>query len=41
MPMVRRIVLSRVGAHPAADNLIEEALVRVLVRAGAYRAGNA
>ena len=30
MPMVRRIVLSRVGAHPAADDLIQETLVRVL-----------
>ena len=30
MPMVRRIVLSRVGGHPAADDLIQETLVRVL-----------
>jgi serine/threonine-protein kinase RsbT len=30
MPMVRRIVLSRVGAHSAADDLIQETLVRVL-----------
>ena len=30
MPMVRRIVLSRVGAHPAAEDLIQETLVRVL-----------
>ena len=30
MPMVRRIVLARVGAHPAADDLIQETLVRVL-----------
>lgn len=28
--MVRRIVLSRVGAHPAAEDLIQETLVRVL-----------
>jgi RNA polymerase sigma factor (sigma-70 family) len=30
MPMVRRIVLARVGAHPAADDLVQETLVRVL-----------
>ena len=30
MPMVRRIVLARVGRHPAADDLIQEILVRVL-----------
>jgi serine/threonine-protein kinase RsbT len=30
MPTVRRIVLSRVGANPAADDLIQETLVRVL-----------
>ena len=30
MPMVRRIVLARVGAHPSADDLIQETLVRVL-----------
>jgi RNA polymerase sigma factor (sigma-70 family) len=30
MPMVRRIVLSRVGAHPAAEDLVQETLVRVL-----------
>jgi serine/threonine-protein kinase RsbT len=30
MPMVRRIVLSRVGGHPAADDLVQETLVRVL-----------
>lgn len=30
MPMVRRIVLSRVGPHPAADDLVQETLVRVL-----------
>ena len=30
MPTVRRIVLSRVGANPAADDLIQETLVRVV-----------
>lgn len=30
LPMVRRIVLARVGAHPAADDLIQETLTRVL-----------
>jgi len=31
MPMVRRIVIARVGRHPAAEDLIQETLVRVLV----------
>ena len=30
MPMVRRIVLARVGQHPSADDLVQETLVRVL-----------
>lgn len=30
MPVVRRIVAARVGAHPAADDLVQEILVRVL-----------
>lgn len=30
IPMVRRIILSRVGGHPAADDLVQEVLVRVL-----------
>ena len=30
MPMVRRIVLARVGQHPSADDLVQEVLVRVL-----------
>lgn len=30
IPMVRRIVGARVGAHPAAEDLVQETLVRVL-----------
>lgn len=30
VPMVRRIVLARVGGHPAAEDLVQEILVRVL-----------
>jgi serine/threonine-protein kinase RsbT len=30
MPMVRRIVVARVGQHPSADDLVQEVLVRVL-----------
>lgn len=30
IPMVRRIVLARVGAHPAAEDLVQETLARVL-----------
>src|SRR6185436_6627286 len=30
IPMVRRIVGARVGGHPAADDLVQETLVRVL-----------
>jgi len=30
MPIVRRIVIARVGRHPAAEDLIQETLVRVL-----------
>ena len=33
LPMVRRIVLTRVGQHPAAEDLIQETLVRVLAAA--------
>ncbi len=33
MPMVRRIVIARVGRHPAAEDLIQETLVRVLAAA--------
>lgn len=32
--MVRRIVLARVGGHPAADDLVQETLVRVLAASG-------
>jgi serine/threonine-protein kinase RsbT len=30
IPMLRRIVLARVGAHPSAEDLVQETLVRVL-----------
>ena len=30
IPMVRRIVGARVGSHPAADDLVQETLIRVL-----------
>lgn len=30
LPMVRRIVMSRVGSHPAGEDLIQETLTRVL-----------
>lgn len=30
LPMVRRIVRARVGSHPAAEDLVQETLVRVL-----------
>jgi len=30
LPLVRRVVLARVGGHPAADDLVQETLVRVL-----------
>jgi RNA polymerase sigma factor (sigma-70 family) len=30
IPMVRRIVLARVGSHPAAEDLVQETLTRVL-----------
>jgi DNA-directed RNA polymerase specialized sigma24 family protein len=34
IPMVRRIVSARVGGHPAADDLVQETLVRVLAASG-------
>src|SRR5690606_16416792 len=30
MPMLRRIVAARVGPHPAAEDIVQEALLRVL-----------
>jgi serine/threonine-protein kinase RsbT len=30
IPMIRRIVASRVGQHPSADDLVQETLVRML-----------
>ncbi len=30
IPMLRRIVAARVGSHPAAEDLVQETLVRVL-----------
>ena len=33
LPMVRRVVGARVGAHPAAEDLVQETLVRVLAAA--------
>ncbi|MGZ4518228.1 MAG: sigma-70 family RNA polymerase sigma factor, partial [Mycobacteriaceae bacterium] len=30
IPMLRRIVAARVGAHPAAEDLVQETLLRVL-----------
>ncbi len=30
MPVVRRVIAARVGSHPAADDLVQETLVRVL-----------
>ncbi|MFW5469097.1 sigma factor [Knoellia sp. CPCC 206435] len=30
LPMLRRIVAARVGAHPAAEDVVQETLVRVL-----------
>jgi serine/threonine-protein kinase RsbT len=39
MPMLRRIVGARVGQHPAADDLVQEALVRVLEAADRIEPG--
>lgn len=39
MPMVRRIVHARVGAHAAAEDLIQETLVRVLAAAPTIEPG--
>jgi len=39
IPMVRRIVGARVGAHPAADDLVQEILVRVLAASGRIEPG--
>ena len=39
IPMVRRIVGARVGEHPAADDLVQETLVRVLAAAGRIEPG--
>ena len=39
IPMVRRIVGSRVGQHPAADDLVQETLARVLAAAGRIEPG--
>jgi len=37
--MVRRIVVARVGSHPAADDLVQEILVRVLAASGRIEPG--
>jgi RNA polymerase sigma factor (sigma-70 family) len=39
IPMVRRIVGARVGAHPAAEDLVQETLVRVLAASGRIEPG--
>ena len=39
IPMVRRIVVARVGGHPAADDLVQEILVRVLAASGRIEPG--
>jgi len=39
IPMVRRIVGARVGAHPAADDLVQETLVRVLAASARIEPG--
>ena len=41
IPMLRRIVGARVGAHPAAEDIVQETLVRVLAARGPDRAGDA
>ncbi len=39
MPMVRRIVHARVGAHPSADDLVQETLTRVLAASATIEPG--
>ena len=39
IPMVRRIVGARVGGHPAADDLVQETLVRVLAASARIEPG--
>jgi serine/threonine-protein kinase RsbT len=39
IPMVRRIVSARVGHHPAADDLVQETLARVLAAAARIEPG--
>lgn len=39
MPMLRRIVAARIGSHPAAEDLVQETLVRVLAAQGRIEAG--
>ncbi len=39
LPMVRRIVRARVGAHPAAEDLIQETLTRVLAASSTIEDG--
>ncbi len=39
VPMVRRIVTARVGQHPAADDLVQETLVRVLAASARIEPG--
>jgi RNA polymerase sigma factor (sigma-70 family) len=39
IPMLRRIVGARVGGHPAADDLVQETLVRVLAASGRIEPG--
>lgn len=39
LPMVRRIVYSRVGQHPAAEDLVQETLVRVLAASPTIQPG--
>ncbi len=39
IPMVRRIVHARVGAHPAADDLVQETLTRVLAASATIEPG--
>ena len=39
IPMVRRIVHARVGSHPAADDLVQETLTRVLAASSTIEPG--
>ena len=39
MPMVRRIVHARVGSHPAAEDLVQETLTRVLAASATIEPG--